>query len=305
MGARAALRVSRPGDGARGRRDRGLRRNLGIGRYRTLRTHSSPPALSLVRSASSITSASSPGRFSLTASITAASSTSGSTSSAVAAVLDHADPGVTLRVYSHLWPSDEDRTRDAIDAALGAPVSGPGAVQRGYRTLETLTGQRSGGESACTPDSVPALAEPRWRPSLSAGGCPPAPAAYPGVSAGGPPSPCLALLPVGFAEPPGSPRALVRSYRTVSPLPVRAGLRSVPPSAVCSLWHFPAGRPDWVLPSTVPCGVRTFLGPVVRSARHAAARPTRHHHHCRTRRRQVASLTFVARVRSCAGRSLP
>src|SRR5829696_4630794 len=32
--------------------------------------------------------------------------------------------------------------------------------------------------------------------------------------------PCSALLRVGFAEPPGSPRALVRSYRTVSPLPV-------------------------------------------------------------------------------------
>jgi integrase len=38
---------------------------------------------------------------------------------AVAAALGHADPGVTLRVYSHLWPSDEDRTRDAIDAAFG------------------------------------------------------------------------------------------------------------------------------------------------------------------------------------------
>jgi hypothetical protein len=43
----------------------------------------------------------------------------------------------------------------------------------------------------------------------------------PGVSADGPSSPCVALLPVGFAKPPGSPRALVRSYRTVSPLPVR------------------------------------------------------------------------------------
>jgi hypothetical protein len=63
--------------------------------------------------------------------------------------------------------------------------------------------------------------EPSWRPSISADGCPPAPAAYPGVSADGPSSPCVALLPVGFAEPPGSPRALVRSYRTVSPLPVR------------------------------------------------------------------------------------
>jgi len=84
-------------------------------------------------------------------------------------------------------------------------------------------GQRGvGGESACTPDSVPAVPENRrWRPSLSAGGCPPAPAAYPGVSTDGPSSPCVALLPVGFAEPPGSPRVLVRSYRTVSPLPVR------------------------------------------------------------------------------------
>ena len=31
------------------------------------------------------------------------------------------------------------------------------------------------------------------------------------------------------------------------------------PSAVCSLWHFPAGRPDWPLASTLPCGVPTFL----------------------------------------------
>jgi hypothetical protein len=33
--------------------------------------------------------------------------------------------------------------------------------------------------------------------------------------------PRLALLRVGFTEPIGSPRSLVRSYRTVSPLPVR------------------------------------------------------------------------------------
>ncbi len=45
---------------------------------------------------------------------------------------------------------------------------------------------------------------------------------------------CLALLRVGFAEPTGSPRLLVRSYRTVSPLP--DGLRR---QAVYFLWHFP------------------------------------------------------------------
>ena len=31
------------------------------------------------------------------------------------------------------------------------------------------------------------------------------------------------------------------------------------PSAVCSLWHFPAGRPDWPLASILPCGAPTFL----------------------------------------------
>jgi hypothetical protein len=31
-------------------------------------------------------------------------------------------------------------------------------------------------------------------------------------------------------------------------------------SAVCSLWHFPAGRPDRSLTGTLPCGARTFLG---------------------------------------------
>ena len=93
-------------------------------------------------------------------------------------------------------------------------------------------------------------------------------------STGGPPSPCLALLPVGFTEPPGSPRALVRSYRTVSPLPVRPA--NPAPSAVCSLLHCPAGHPDWVLPSTVPCGVRTFLGRSPGAGPYAATRPTRH-----------------------------
>jgi hypothetical protein len=34
--------------------------------------------------------------------------------------------------------------------------------------------------------------------------------------------PRLALLRVGFTEPPRSPSVLVRSYRTLSPLPVRA-----------------------------------------------------------------------------------
>jgi integrase len=38
---------------------------------------------------------------------------------AVADRLGHADPTETLRTYSHLWPDDEDRAREAIQRALG------------------------------------------------------------------------------------------------------------------------------------------------------------------------------------------
>ena len=60
---------------------------------------------------------------------------------------------------------------------------------------------------------------------------------------------------MGFTEPAGSPRPLVVSYTTLSPLPRLRG-----DVAVFSLWHCPAGRPGWVLPTIVPCGARTFLG---------------------------------------------
>ncbi len=36
--------------------------------------------------------------------------------------------------------------------------------------------------------------------------------------------------------------------------------------AVCSLWHFPAGHPEWALPTTPSCGARTFLEPLARRA---------------------------------------
>jgi hypothetical protein len=125
-------------------------------------------------------------------------------------------------------------------------------------------------EPACKPDLVPALAGrgdhlsepitgPRQRPRTAGA----ARAAYPGAS-DGPPSnaPCLALLRVGLAEPDRSPDPLVSSYLTVSPLPL-AG-RSVLCCAVREV------TPAWALPSTLPCGVRTFLE---RANAPAAARP--------------------------------
>lgn len=37
---------------------------------------------------------------------------------AVAKLLGHANAAMTLNVYSHLWPDDEDRSREAVDAVL-------------------------------------------------------------------------------------------------------------------------------------------------------------------------------------------
>ncbi len=94
----------------------------------------------------------------------------------------------------------------------------------------------------------------------------PAGSSGPPAGSGGPPSNACAgrslsrptlstLLRVGFTEPPGSPRALVVSYTTVSPLPPRRTA-----TAVCFLWHCPAGHPGLPLATTLPCGARTFLG---------------------------------------------
>ncbi|WRQ81344.1 hypothetical protein I3F59_019445 [Streptomyces sp. MUM 178J] len=33
---------------------------------------------------------------------------------------------ITLRIYAHLWPGEEDRTRAVMDAVLGGPRTGCG-----------------------------------------------------------------------------------------------------------------------------------------------------------------------------------
>ena len=60
----------------------------------------------------------------------------------------------------------------------------------------------------------------------------------------GRPCPLLGLAPGGGCQPPRSPSTLVRSYRTVSPLPVPCS-RGAGPSAVCSLlpWTVRSLRP--------------------------------------------------------------
>lgn len=44
---------------------------------------------------------------------------------ALATYLGHSDPGFTLRVYTHLMPSSDDRTRRAIDNLFGADQNAP------------------------------------------------------------------------------------------------------------------------------------------------------------------------------------
>ena len=44
---------------------------------------------------------------------------------ALSECLGHADPGFTLRVYTHLMPSSAERTRRAVDRVLGLAKDGP------------------------------------------------------------------------------------------------------------------------------------------------------------------------------------
>jgi integrase len=48
---------------------------------------------------------------------------------ALSLYLGHAEPGFTLRVYTHLPPSSEDRTRRAIDRALGHATDTPHGLE--------------------------------------------------------------------------------------------------------------------------------------------------------------------------------
>lgn len=51
----------------------------------------------------------------------------GASVKAVQTILGHSTPAITLGIYAHLWPGDEDRARSVADAALGAlrTVRGP------------------------------------------------------------------------------------------------------------------------------------------------------------------------------------
>src|SRR4051794_35536286 len=161
----------------------------------------------------------------------------------------------------------------AGDRHNSGPSCGLAADRARPLDLSSQVSSRARDEPACRPGSVPGRLAASRSAAIHLGL--PLPTASCGLpaSSGGPPSNArarsvllfLTLLQVGFTKPFRSPGTLVVSYTTVSPLPT---YRSAP--AVCSLWHFPAGHPGWVLPTTSPCGARTFLDEFLA----AAARPT-------------------------------
>ena len=76
-------------------------------------------------------------------------------------------------------------------------------------------------------------------------------ATYPGAARVTPIAPLFGLAPSGVYPAVGVTTHAVRSYRTISPLPVQ--------QAVYFLWHFPWIRIPQALPGTLTRGARTFL----------------------------------------------
>jgi len=56
----------------------------------------------------------------------------------VQTVLGHSSPMITLRVYAHLWPGDDNRTRDVMDATLDGLRTVCGLVDSG---VDSIAGQ--------------------------------------------------------------------------------------------------------------------------------------------------------------------
>ena len=127
-----------------------------------------------------------------------------------------------------------------------------------------------GDEAPCKPDSVRLAAAPQQgrrqagdHPSATAvaSGLPsPRRCGLPGSLGAGRPLPRPSKVPGLLGLAPGG----VCLAAWVAPgagglLHRRFTLTHRKRRAVCFLWHFPAGHPGWVLPTTVPCGVRTFL----------------------------------------------
>ena len=100
----------------------------------------------------------------------------------------------------------------------------------------------------------------------------------------------LGLASGGVYRADRSPDSLVRSYRTVSPLPRHTLASQRARSAVYFLWHCPGPCERWALPTTVSCEARTFLGEITLAA---AARPAPRRYCTGRLRPAIATLNLV------------
>jgi hypothetical protein len=137
--------------------------------------------------------------------------------------------------------------------------------------LSPVTVRREVGEPACRPGSVRPLARGGGHPSGTAvadslvRSTREHRAGRPRTLAQGTVVPLLDLAPGGVYQATAvtcGAGGLLHHRFTLTP--ARAG-------AVCFLWHCPAGHPGSALPTTLPCGARTFLAGLAPSA---TARPT-------------------------------
>ena len=142
-----------------------------------------------------------------------------------------------------------------------------------------MRGERDG--LADKPGFVPAGRYRRCRrqSSISGNRCRFPPAAYPDARAGSPQThpvwPCSGWgLPSrsGHPERWWSLTPPFHPYRWAV-IPAKSGKLH---AAVSFLWHWPAGFPEWALPTTLLCGARTFLGGTLsKKGTNAIAWPTR------------------------------
>jgi hypothetical protein len=125
------------------------------------------------------------------------------------------------------------------------------------------TFSQAAGEGACRPGSVTRHSGPaaiHLGLPLLAASC-----SYPRAQAGTPsstrarPAPPRGHQPILPSSRWGLPSHLGHPRCWWSLTPPFHPYRRTGPAAVYFLWHFPAGRPGSVLPTTLPCGARTFL----------------------------------------------
>ena len=158
-----------------------------------------------------------------------------------------------------------DLVRRARRRRPGAAPEGRGrAAGRLRRLVPALAGRgrgdgrhRAGGRTSRTVSRILCGPEGPRRPSIWERRHRRPRAAYPGARAGSPRThpvwPCSRWGLPSRAGHPARWWSLTPPFHPYRPCPAAR-------PAVCSLWHCPAGHPGWALPTTAPCGVRTFLG---------------------------------------------